>query len=789
METEERLKSALADRYCIEREIGAGGMATVYLAEDLKHRRKVAVKVLSPDLAEALGAERFLREIETVANLTHPHILPLFDSGEAEGFLYYVMPFLEGESLRDRLTREKQLPVDDAVQITREVAGALAYAHERGVIHRDVKPANILIEAGHAVLADFGVAQAVAKVGEARITQTGVSLGTPSYMSPEQATVERELDGRTDQYALACVLYEMLAGQPPFTGPTGDSVIRQHLTTEPTPVTVIRPAISASVAAALRKALAKTPADRFGTIAELSLALSESTPEAPRAEVGRRIRSPSVLLAMVAFVILAFVVARSQFTSAGGLEVDAVAVLPPGTTGDPEQDAFLSDVHKRLIREISRATDLASRPWASTQIFRLGQMTLSEFAQEVDADAGLELNGTQSADSCWIEASLWGVVPEEHLVWDSTFSGHRQDQLRIIRRIALSLGEATGKSLSAGDRASLPEARRVNSEALKAYQSGAANLDQANAAAFNRAIEFFSRAIELDSSFARPYAGLSMAYCMQGLATYRPTREVADSARLRADQALALDSRLAEGHLALGCAKLRFSWDMEDAETAFRRALELDDQLVLAHQWYVHLLLFTGREREALERAREAVEVAPLALLPKANLPWALAGVGEEAEALRTSEEVRELWPDWPQATMNLVNAYSILGNFEAAAQLVYDSLYAKGEALPRELRGPAVAGWWGLLLGLAGYREEASTLLAELFERQAAGEFVNSDAIAWVYVGLGQHDEAMVWLQRAYDEREQGLVLLKLRPFDALRGNPRFEMLLQDVFGEYAGV
>ena len=215
MDDQERLKAALADRYAIVREIGSGGMATVYLAQDLKHERQVAVKVLNPDLAQSLGAERFLREIKTAANLTHPHILPLFDSGEADGFLFYVMPFAKGESLRTRLTKEKQLPVEDAIQITREIVDALAYAHREGVIHRDVKPANVMLDEGHAMLADFGVAHAVAEAKDDRITRTGTSLGTPDYMSPEQATGEQNLDGRSDQYALACVLYEMLDNVTP----------------------------------------------------------------------------------------------------------------------------------------------------------------------------------------------------------------------------------------------------------------------------------------------------------------------------------------------------------------------------------------------------------------------------------------------------------------------------------------------------------------------------------------------------------------------------------------------
>jgi serine/threonine protein kinase len=230
-----RLSASLADRYRIERELGAGGMATVYLAHDLKHDRNVAIKVLRPELAAVIGADRFLSEIKTTANLQHPHILSLFDSGTVDGTVFYVMPFVDGESLRDRLTREKQLPLRDALAIAREIADALQYAHSHGVIHRDIKPENILLQGGHALVADFGIALAASKVGGNRMTETGMSLGTPQYMSPEQAMGERELDSRTDVYALGCVTFEMLAGEPPFTGPTAQSIVAKVITAAATP--------------------------------------------------------------------------------------------------------------------------------------------------------------------------------------------------------------------------------------------------------------------------------------------------------------------------------------------------------------------------------------------------------------------------------------------------------------------------------------------------------------------------------------------------------------------------
>src|SRR6266508_4508106 len=272
-----RLQAALSDRYRLDREIGAGGMATVYVAHDLRHDRRVALKVLRPELAAVIGAERFLGEIRLTANLQHPHILPLFDSGEADSYLFYVMPFVQGETLRDRLNREKQLPVVDAISIATEVASALDYAHRSGVVHRDIKPENILLHDGRALVADFGIALAASKASGSRMTETGMSLGTPHYMSPEQAMGEREITARSDVYALGAILYEMLTGEPPFTGNTAQAVVARVLTESPRPLSTQRHTIPRHVEAAVLTALEKLPADRFNTAAEFAEALKDRT--------------------------------------------------------------------------------------------------------------------------------------------------------------------------------------------------------------------------------------------------------------------------------------------------------------------------------------------------------------------------------------------------------------------------------------------------------------------------------------------------------------------------------
>ncbi len=357
MNSPARLTTALSDRYRIERELGEGGMATVYLAEDIKHDRKVAVKVLRPELAAVIGADRFLSEIKTTANLQHPHILPLFDSGAADGFLFYVMPYVQGETVRDRIAREKQLPVADAVRIATEVAGALDHAHRSGVIHRDIKPENILLHDGSALVADFGIALAASKAGGTRMTETGMSLGTPHYMSPEQAMGEREITARSDVYALGCVLYEMLLGEPPFTGPTAQSIVAKVMTEKPAGLIARRERIPPEVEGAILTALEKLPADRFASAAEFAAALTDtryqstamlaSSPSAgPGGRVWQRRFMVAAAIACVAVVAAAWGWARVraaadqpttwQYISLGdsvavALTVPALAISPDGS--------------------------------------------------------------------------------------------------------------------------------------------------------------------------------------------------------------------------------------------------------------------------------------------------------------------------------------------------------------------------------------------------------------------------------------------------------------------------
>ena len=456
----DHLSAALRDRYRLERELGEGGMATVYLAEDLRHDRKVAVKVLRPELAAVIGADRFLAEIKTTAGLQHPHILPLFDSGAADSFLFYVMPLVEGESLRDRLVREKQLPIADAVRIATEVAGALDYAHRHGVIHRDIKPENILLHDGRALVADFGIALAASRAGGNRMTETGMSLGTPHYMSPEQAMGEREITARSDVYALGCITYEMLVGEPPFTGPSAQAVVARVITEAPRGLVTQRHTIPAHVEAAVLTALEKLPADRFATAAEFAAALDGSTParsgsttSAGRAaapeRTARATRSTGLLVAGLALSVALAAWGWLRPHGAAPLQVRRYAVGLPGAESislngaqllalapGGERMAYVSrsaaGVEQIWIRDFDQldarplaGTISAGSPTFSPDGKQLAFMTVSGALAVIAVEGGTP---TVVADSINASSTEWG---EDGFVYASAINNTRTGMVRV----------------------------------------------------------------------------------------------------------------------------------------------------------------------------------------------------------------------------------------------------------------------------------------------------------------------------------------------------------------------
>ena len=655
----DRVTTALAGRYRIERELGRGGMAAVFLAEDLKHHRRVAIKVLDPEVGAAIGSERFLREIETVARLTHPHILPLFESGAADGLLYYVMPYVEGESLRDRLTREKQLPLEDALKIAREVADALSCAHSRGLVHRDIKPENILLEEGHAVLADFGVARAVATAGGEKLTATGISVGTSAYMSPEQASGGRDLDGRADLYSLGCVLYEMLAGVPPFAGATAESLAHQHLNLTPRPVTELRPAVPAAVAAALQRALAKTPADRFNPVAQFGEALGPGgtgTPvpaaAAAAASGPRSRRGPAVLgLAVVAIVALLAVAAWqrwgpfAEWLDGSGVHqpVKKEWILVAEFDGPPGDTTLATAARSLASAALDQSEILATVP--RDQI----QLALRQAGKpantRVSADVAREL-AYRRAVRAVLEGEIQRigagysvvlrVVDAESLKVVITERGSAKTEDALIPALG-KLAEKLRRDL--GERRSAIAATRpmtaVATPSFAAYglYVRADRLLVSNEpVAIRTAVLLAREALALDP-------GLFDAWCLLGSAYHN--LGVRDSSRTAWKEALRLAGRATvSARLGVQARLARADGDLEGSLAAFDRLLQEDPSSYRSWNSRAVTLDDLGRFAEALESLRRAETTSPVGFTPviRFNEVFFLCELGRAGEARRRAQ-------------------------------------------------------------------------------------------------------------------------------------------------------
>src|SRR2546426_15841 len=568
-----RLRGALADRYAIDRELGHGGTATVYLAQDLKHGRSVAVKVLRPELAAALGAERFLREIEIAARLTHPHILPLHDSGEAAGFLYYVMPFVQGESLRDRLNREQQLPIDEAVKIAREVATALSHAHSQDVVHRDIKPENILVSGGEAVVADFGIARAIVAAGAETLTDTGLAVGTPGYMSPEQATGAMQLDGRSDVYSLGCVLYEMLAGHPPFLGTTAQEILARHSLDAVPPLRTIRPELPQAVELAVRKALAKSPADRWRTPAALSEALAQAV--APRSVTKRAARSIGLVAAGVAALVTGYVLLTRRSDSSGD-PVRSIAVLPFVNIGaDPNNEPFSDGMSEELITALAKVDGLRVTARTSAFSFKGKEVDVREIGNKLNVGYVLEGSVRRAGPRLRVSAQLINATTGYHL-WSDEYDRDAGDVFAVQDEITRAIVGALRLKFSGAANAALVKPATGNAEAHDLYLQGRYFFAKRDSTSLRKAQDYFERAIADDPSYALAYAGLSDAYSHRAVFGYVPPHDIHAKAKQAVLRALALDSTLVETHTSLGFIELFLEWDWAAAGREVERALAPD---------------------------------------------------------------------------------------------------------------------------------------------------------------------------------------------------------------------
>jgi serine/threonine-protein kinase len=773
MELLEQLVAALGDRYRVERELGRGGMALVFLAEDLKHRRPVAIKLLKPELSAVLGSERFLREIQIAATLQHPHILPLYDSGQADALLYYVMPFAEGESLRQRLTREPQLPLDAALRITREVGSALQYAHEHGVVHRDIKPENIMLSGGQAVVADFGIARALHAANADQLTLSGMVVGTPQYMSPEQAG-GATVDGRSDQYSLACTLYEMLIGEPPFTGPSVQAVVARH-SLEPVPsLRVVRQTVPQAVEGAIIRAMAKLPADRFASMERFLDALESPEITSVRPDQPARPRSrPGPRVAAAGAGVLAAVAAWWLVTGRpGSPAITALAVLPFEELGASPDSSYLGEgMTDGLITELGQVGSLKVISRSSGAMAQGTARSLAELASELGAEGVVKGSIRRAGDSVRVSVRFLHA-PDSALLFAREYQGELGELPDLQREITLDISGSVKAKLKGTERSRLDARHEVNQRAYEAYLRGRFHLERGE---LEQARMLFEQASRLAPDWAPPYVGLANYYTSLPFFTDLPPAEVLPKARAALVRALELDETLAEAHAANAYIRAYYEWDWRAAEQEFRRALELRPNYADAYFSYSRFLASRGRLDEAIAQLGRAVELDPLSLPLQANraLLHYFAGRYTLADSLLRQVLARDSTDTVAKWGLALVAEQQGRPN-DAIAILQPLS----GGSLNRQSS-------LGHAYAVAGKTARARSVLAALQAAPAQG-YVPAYYVALVHAGLGERDQALRYLERAYEERSTVLAYLLIDPRLApLRADPRFVALGRRLHGE----
>jgi serine/threonine-protein kinase len=742
-----RLREALASRYTLQHELGEGGMAKVFLAHDLKYDRDVAIKVLRPDLAADVGIGRFLHEIQVAARLHHPHILPLYDSDQAEDMAYYVMPYIKGETLRQRLKRERQLAVPEALQFAREVADALSYAHTAKVVHRDIKPENILLDSGHALVADFGIARAI---GESQaMTSKGHVIGSPTYMSPEQVDGSEYIDGRSDIYSLGCLLFEMLVGEPPFRGTTVTAIIANRLTSPMPSARAFRELVPEAVDAAIRKAMATLPADRFSTAAQFAEALG--TP------------------ATVAIVVGAAQAMVREVTSA-----KSVAVLPfENMSTDPENEYFSDGITDDIIAQLSKIRALKVISRTSSMQYKKTTKKIVTIAEELGVAAVLEGSVRRAGPRVRIVVHLVDPATEKHL-WGDTFDRQLTDVFEVQSEVAQQITGALAVALSPEEKQRVDKKATGDAEAYNHYLLGRFHVNKWSEANVQKAIEEFEAAIAKDPGYALAYAGLADAYELLSIGlSSKPALENLTKAKSMALKALELDESLAEAHTSLAYARWLGDLDWSTAEREFKRALELKSSYVPAHQWYAEYLAALGRHEEALTEIKRAQQLDPLAVPVNRAVGWILYFARRYGQAAEELRKALAMDPEFLGARLVLWWVLVASGAYEEAIVDIRKDLERPGSSTVKKLM-------LAYACAASGKRDEATGILWEV-EAKVAAEDRLALLSTFPLIALNETDRAFQQLVRAYEHREPGLMFLKVAPwFDALRTDPRYGALVE---------
>lgn len=739
----EKLARAFAGQYTLARVLGVGGMATVYLARDLKHDRDVAIKVLKPELGESRDRQRFVREIHLAARLTHPHILPLYDSGQADTFLYFVMPVMQGQTLRDRLRAEGRLPVDAAVRIAREVADALDYAHRHGVVHRDVKPENILLQEGHALVADFGIGTLVSTSDhQTTMTQAGMIVGTPLYMSPEQASGE-PVDSRSDLFSLGCVLYEMLVGDQPFAGDTVPAIIARRLTQTPTEVSVLRASVPRAVSRVVQKALARKADDRYSTGAAFAAALAAAPMDA---EAG------------------------------GGVSATpdkSIAVMPfASMSSDPEDEFFADGITEEILNALAQIPALRVAGRGSAFSFKGKREDLRSVGAKLDVAHVLEGTIRRSGSRIRVTAQL-SNAGDGFQLWSERYDRELADVFAVQDEIAGAIAGRLKLSL-AGDAMVAHPRPTQHMAAYELYLKGRALLYQ-RGRSIVQALECFEAAVELDPAYAEAWAGMADGYSTSGYSGFVPGASVMPNALEAARRALALNPNLAEAHNALACPSLLWSRDFALAESAFLRAIELNPSYAQARTWYALFYLHwaAGRTEEAQTILRQCLAEDPLSWYVHTMLGFSQTTSGLHDDAVRHTRRGAELSPTSYLAHWAYTESLSNAGLCEEAVICAEKAL---------EMSGRHVWALAGLAWAYArwGKRDAALRTFQEA-ERRATREYMQPGMLAMAAAAAGELEKGIALADRAERERDPVFMLLaRTWPnFEPLRTDRRFSQIV----------
>ena len=757
----DRIRLPLAPAYEIERLLAVGGMALVYVARDTKHDRTVALKVLLPELAVSVGSERFVREIRFAARLTHPNILPVLDSGEVAGLPFYAMPLVQGESLRGRLDREGRLGLEEAVAIATTVADALHYAHAAGIVHRDIKPENILLLGGAAIVTDFGIARAISSATDTgNVTSAGITVGTPAYMSPEQAAGEDQIDGRSDIYSLATVLFEMLTGHVPFTGKTTLATIaRRFVEQAPRVSSVVDvPAhIDDSVAAGLEL----DPEHRPESAASFRRGIKGTEPviaPAPRSSTA----TTSTLTPT-----------RSRTISLDeGLP--AIAVLPfTNLTSDPENDFFCDGITEEIIGALTRLRTLRVTPRTSSFAFKGRAMDVRAIAEQLGVGSVLEGSVRRAGAQVRVSAQLINAA-SGYTTWSEQMNRQMDDVFAMQDEIAGAIATALKATLVVG----VAGARAgVDGAVYEAYLRGRYALNKRTEAQLQVAVAAFSEATEGDGEFALAFAGLADALLVLGVYGAEAPIQVMPRARAAAERALAIDPALAEAHTTLAVVRALYDWDWPGAADAFRRAITLGPRYPTAHQWHgMNYLLPQRRFAEARAAVDRARTLDPLSPVLHASAAVVRHLSGDASGAAQELGRAVERDPGFPILHYFLGNAARDAGDVDAARKAFERAIELSGGGTPEMLAGLAQT------MARQGETDAAREIAGRL-DTLGAQRYVSPALRAQVHAALGDQDEALTLLEKALSEHDTELVFIGVRPsYDALRANARFASICAKV-------